>query len=220
MEIKPLHAWDLEPAAAMALQRELAQELSDELPISLDDIRLVAGVDVSVKQGVARAAVAVMRYPQLDLVEVARAGCDVAYPYVPGLLAFREAPAILAALKQLHAKPDVYLFDGMGRIHPRGIGIAAHLGLWLGAPTLGCGKSHYIGEYDMPGLEKGSRSPLTYEGRQLGSVLRTRANVKPVYISAGHHCDLDSALRLCLACVTRYRLPEPIRAAHKAAKIT
>ena len=219
MDIEPLHAWDLEPKAAMALQRELAQELSEELPISLDDVELVAGLDVSVKRGRARAAVAVMRYPPLDLVEVARASCEVAYPYVPGLLAFREGPVILAALRALQSKPDVYLFDGMGRIHPRGLGIAAHLGLWLDAPTLGCGKSHYIGEYDMPSEEKGSRSPLIYKGRQLGSVLRTRAGVKPVYISAGHLCDLESALRLSLACVGRFRLPEPIRAAHKAAKI-
>ncbi len=220
MKIEPLHAWDLRPKEAIALQRQLAERLVSDMPLRLADIRLVAGLDVSVKAGQARAAAVVMRYPSLALVETAKAERAVAYPYIPGLLAFREAPALLAALRQIKHAPDVCLFDGMGQIHPRRLGIAAHLGLWLGLPTVGCGKSHYIGEHEQPGMEKGSCEPLAYKGERLGMVLRTRRAVKPVYISAGHLCDHESAVALALSCVTRYRLPEPIRAAHNAAAIS
>lgn len=220
MKIEPLHAWDLPPKAAMALQRQLAKRLVSDLPLRLEYICLVAGLDVSVKDGRARAAVVVMRYPSLQVMEIARAECAVDYPYIPGLLAFREGPALLAALRQIRHDADVFLFDGMGQIHPRRMGIAAHLGLWLGKPTVGCGKSHYIGEYEQPGEEKGSVQALIYKGERLGMVLRTRRGVMPVYASAGHLCDLESALALTLSCVTKYRLPEPIRAAHKAASIS
>ena len=219
MHIEPLHAWDLSPKRAIALQRELAARLICDRRLRLDAVKLVAGVDVSVKRGLTRAAVAVMRLPGLELVETATAEAEASFPYVPGLLAFREGPAILAALRQIEHEPDALLFDGMGQIHPRRMGIAAHLGLWLGRPTIGCGKSHYIGEYEQPGVGKGSRSSLTHKGERLGVVLRTRTGVKPVYISPGHLCDLESAVALSLACVTKYRLPEPIRAAHRAASI-
>ncbi len=160
-----------------------------------------------------------LRYPELEMLETARAQAPTQFPYIPGLLAFREGPVILRALQKLQRKPDVLLFDGMGQIHPRRLGIAAHLGLWLGLPTVGCGKTHYIGEYQVPAAEKGSRSPLFYRGEQLGVVLRTRANVKPVYVSVGHLAEIDSAVALVLSCSPKYRLPMPIRAAHAAAKL-
>ena len=219
MNIEPLHNWDLSPKAAIALQRELASRLVSDRALDLESIRTVAGVDVSVRGGLARAAVVVMSFPDLTVVESARAQSELTYPYIPGLLAFREGPAVLAALARISYEPDVFLFDGMGQIHPRRLGIAAQLGLWLRRPTIGCGKSHYIGEYQMPGREKGSRQPLTHDGEPLGIVLRTRTAVKPVYVSVGHLCEIESAVALILACTTKYRLPEPIRAAHKAASL-
>jgi len=136
---------------------------------------------------------------------------------VPGLLTFREGPALEMAFQQVQQIPHALIFDGMGRIHPRRMGIAAHFGLWLDLPTIGCGKTHFIGEYAEPGIEKGAYSPLHYHGEQLGVVLRTRTNVKPVYISPGHRCDIDSAIALTLRCTPKYRLPEPVRRAHNAA---
>lgn len=217
MHIKPLHKWDLNPKAAIALQRELASCLISDRPLVLDQIRVVAGVDVSVKGGLACAAVVVMSYPDLTILETASAQRDATYPYIPGLLAFREGPVVMEAMGRISSEPEVFLFDGMGQIHPRKLGIAAHLGLWLGRPTIGCGKSHYIGEFQMPARKKGNRQALVHQGEQLGIVLRTRTGVKPVYVSVGHLCEIESAVALTLACTTKYRLPEPIRAAHKAA---
>ncbi len=219
MRIEPLHDWDLRPKAAIALQAELAPRLVCDSPLDIGRVKRVAGVDVSVKGGQTRAAIVVMSYPDLSPIETVGAQQATRYPYIPGLLAFREAPVILQALSKLRTEPDVFIFDGMGQIHPRRMGIAAHLGLWLGRPTIGCGKSHYIGEYAEPAPAKGSRSPLVYRGQQLGAVLRTRTGVKPVYVSVGHLANLESALKLVLACSPRFRLPEPIRAAHKEASL-
>ena len=217
MKIHQLHNWDLSPKAAIALQKELAPQLISDTPLDIAGITSVAGIDVSIKNNVSRAAVVVMRYPDLNIIETACAQEDTRYPYIPGLLAFREGPVVLAALAKLQSEPDVFIFDGMGQIHPRKLGIAAHLGLWLRRPTIGCGKTHYVGEYQAPGLDKGCRTILTYRDEQLGIVLRTRTNIKPVYVSVGHLAEINSAAELLLSCTPRYRLPEPIRAAHKLA---
>lgn len=217
MRIEPLHDWDLSPQGAIALQCDLAPRLMCDRPVDLAAISKIAGVDVSVRAGVSQAAVVLLSYPALEVLEIARAWQETRYPYIPGLLAFREGPVVLEALRRLRGEPDVFLFDGMGQIHPRRMGIAAHLGLWLRRPTIGCGKSHYIGEYRTPGGEKGSRAPLVYRGEQLGLVLRTRAKVRPVYVSVGHLAELESAAQLVLSCTPKFRLPLPIRAAHKAA---
>ncbi len=219
MNIEPLHDWDLSPKAAIALQNELACRLVSDLPLPLNNVGTVAGVDVSVKGGVSRAAVVVMSYPSLSILETVCAESETVFPYIPGLLAFREGPVILQALGQLNCEPDVFIFDGMGQIHPRRMGIAAHLGLWLGSPTIGCGKTHFVGDYDEPAWDKKSCSPLMFRGEQLGVVARTRAGIKPVYVSVGHLCEIESAVALILACTPKYRLPEPIRAAHKAASL-
>jgi len=220
MRIAHLHDWNLSPSAAVALQRELAPQLISDLALDFDRLNTIAGIDVSVRGKASRAAVVVMSYPQLEVIETARAIGETAFPYIPGLLAFREGPVILEALRNLSCEPDAFLFDGMGQIHPRRMGIAAHLGLWLGRPTIGCGKTRYIGDYAEPGKAKGSRSLLTHRGAQLGVVLRTRSNVKPVFVSVGHLADNDSAVRLTLDATTRYRLPEPIRAAHNLARLS
>jgi len=215
-----LHSWNLTPTEAKALQTQLVSLLRDE-PLDLRTVRTVAGVDVSVKEvggrAVSQAAIVVSTFPDLEIIETVRAQRPTDYPYIPGLLTFREGPVLLQAWSLLKTNPDVLIFDGMGRIHPRQMGIAAHMGLWLQQPTIGCGKTHLLGEYAMPGVEQGAYSVLTIFGQPRGVVLRTRTNVKPVYISAGHRMDTKSALALVLACTTKYRLPMPIRYAHIAA---
>lgn len=220
MKIDQLHDWNLDPKSAIALQRDLASQLISSMPLALDAVACVAGVDVSIRRGLSQAAIVVMSYPQLEVIEIARAKQKTKFPYIPGLLAFREGPVILDALGALRYEPDVFVFDGMGQLHPRRMGIAAHLGLWLRRPTVGCGKTHYIGEYQAPAEAKGSSSPINCRDEQLGLVLRTRTKVKPVYVSVGHLIDLASAERLILSLTARYRLPEPIRAAHKAASLS
>lgn len=217
MEIKHLHEWDLKPPDAIQLQKDLAEQVINDTPIDIDAVNLVAGVDVSVKNNVSQAAVVVMTYPELEIIETVRSQKPTTYPYIPGLLTFREGPVLEDAFKQVENVPDVFIFDGMGQIHPRKMGIASHLGLWLDKPTIGCGKTHFIGDYADPAIEKGNYSILTHRGEPLGVVLRTRTNVKPVYISVGHRADITSAVQLVLACTPKYKLPRPIRQAHIAA---
>jgi deoxyribonuclease V len=216
MELSALHDWHMTPQQAIDLQRRLASQVVSQ-PLALDRVRCVAGVDVSVRDSVSRAAVVVMAYPALTVLETVTAALPTPFPYVPGLLSFREGPVLVAAFQRLRHVPDAFLFDGMGLAHPRRLGIACHLGLWLQRPTLGCGKTHFIGDYAEPPHEPGAWSPLRHSGDVIGAVLRTRPHVRPVYISAGHLMDLPSALELTMRCTTRYRLPEPIRAAHHAA---
>ncbi|MBZ0277424.1 MAG: deoxyribonuclease V [Anaerolineae bacterium] len=217
MQINHRHAWNITPQEAIALQKTMAAEVIHDRPLDISRVKLVAGVDVSVKDNVSRAAVVVLTFPGLEIIETALAEQPTPFPYIPGLLTFREGPVLVEAFSRLEHEPDAFVFDGMGRIHPRRIGIASHMGLWLGKPTIGCGKTHFIGTYAEPGNERGAWSDLMDNGERLGVVLRTRANVKPVYISPGHLTDIPSAVELALRCVTRYRLPEPIRAAHHAA---
>ncbi len=217
MEIQPLHDWDLSPKEAIALQKKLAPQLVGDSPIDLKSINTVAGVDVSVKHGTTCACVVVLSYPDLELIETGCARQPTSYPYIPGLLTFREGPALEAVFRKMQNEPDVFIFDGMGQMHPRRMGIAAHLGLWLGRPTMGCGKRHFIGEYQQPGNEKGCLSTVTYQGQRVGVVLRTRPNVKPIYVSVGHLADIESGVQLVLSCTPKFRLPLPIRLAHRAA---
>jgi deoxyribonuclease V len=217
VQIHPLHNWHLSPAQAVRIQHSLASRIIDSTPLDLTAIRTVAGVDVSVKNNVSQAAIVVLRFPTFEVLEIVRAQRPTTFPYITGLLSFREGPVLEDAFTRVQTEPDVLLFDGMGRIHPRRIGIAAHMGLWLERPTIGVGKTHLIGTYDAVPETRGGFALLRDRGEVLGAVLRTRERVKPVYVSVGHRADLDSALALVMACTTRYRLPEPIRAAHNAA---
>ncbi len=211
------HPWQLKPAEAAVLQNELRQ-LVERLD-RLSAIRHVAGVDVGFEAGgcVTRAAVAVLAYHGLELVETSVARCPTVFPYVPGLLAFRELPAVLAALAKLNITPDLILCDGQGIAHPRRFGIASHLGVLLDVPTIGAAKTRLIGRYDEPPDVKGAWTTLTDGAETIGAVVRTRAGVKPVYVSIGHRVSLNTAIELTLACVTRYRLPETTRHAHRLA---
>jgi deoxyribonuclease V len=217
MHLHHRHSWDLTPSAAIALQKELSAEVVSNRPIDLDKVRLVAGVDVSVKNEQSQAAIVVVTYPGFLPVETVLARRPTPFPYIPGLLSFREGPVLEAAFEKLKAEPDVFLFDGMGIAHPRRIGIASHMGLWLQRPTIGCGKTLLCGRYGPLPEEKGSAAPLVDRGETIGVALRTRTAKNPMFISPGHLADIASSAEFVLLCSPKYRLPEPIRLAHNAA---
>ena len=217
MQITHLHDWNVTPAEAIALQKTLAPQVVYDRPLALDSVRLVAGVDVSVKDNVSQAAVVVLTFPALEVVETVTNILPTPFPYIPGLLSFREGPVLEEAFARLQHEPDVLIFDGMERAHPRRLGIASQMGLWLGKPTIGCGKTLLTGRYVEPPQERGAFAPLVDKGEVIGAILRTRVNTKPVYISVGHLMELESAVALVMACTPKYRLPEPIRQAHNAA---
>ena len=181
--------------------------------------RLVAGVDISSNnsQGTARGAVVVLSYPELNIVEIKTAEARPAIPYIPGLLSFRECPVILAACEKLYNIPDLVLVDGQGIAHPRRLGLASHLGLFLDVPTIGCAKSILCGRHESVGEEVGSHAELVDNGEVIGAALRTRGGTKPIYVSVGHKIDLVSALYWVINSCHGYRLPEPTRLAHLAA---
>ena len=224
----PLHAWDLSPKDAIALQKALAGAVvrSDRFgPGGRRAIRRLAGVDAAFADGgrVIRAAAVMLDYPGLVQTGEALIERPTAFPYVPGLLSFREVPALLEALGQLSSAPDLILCDGHGYAHPRRFGLACHLGLWLDIPAIGVAKSRLTGSHDEPGPAKGDVAWLLADkgarpGERIGAVLRTRERVKPVYVSAGHRVSLRTAVALTLGCATRYRLPEPTRLADKLSK--
>ncbi|MEH3144128.1 MAG: deoxyribonuclease V [Methylobacterium frigidaeris] len=217
MELNRRHDWTLTPAEAVALQRRLAAEVVADRPLDLSSVRLVAGVDVSVKDERSRAAVVVATFPDFRVVETVTAIRPTPFPYVPGLLSFREGPVLEEAFGRLAAEPDVFLFDGMGTAHPRRIGIASHMGLWLERPTVGVGKTRLCGRNAPLPEEKGAHVPLVDRGETIGAVVRTRTARNPLFVSPGHLADIPGAVALVLACAPKYRLPEPIRLAHKAA---
>jgi deoxyribonuclease V len=211
------HDWDVSPDEAKQIQRRLASAVrTTPLP---DPVETVAGVDVSVRDDTAQAAVAVLRLPDLAVVDEAIHRCEVPFPYVPGLLSFREMPAVLPALEKLGATPDVFVTDSHGRAHPRRFGLACHLGVLLDVPAIGVAKSILVGEPqgDLAN-DKGSRVPLVHDGETVGTVLRTRTDVSPVYVSVGHRCRLRDAADLMLDCSPTYKIPEPTRQAHRLSR--
>ncbi len=214
MRIEPRHRWDLSAPEARALQVELASQVDTSRP--LPNWETLAAADVSYNRSSPNlyAAVVVVRVGTGEIVEKTEVAGPASFPYVPGLLSFREAPALLDAFRQLKTTPDVVLCDGQGIAHPRRLGIASHLGLWLGLPTIGCAKSRLCGQFEEPGLNRGARSPLVDRGEVIGAVVRTKNRVKPLFISPGHLCDLEGAVELVLSLSGKYRLPEPIRQAH------
>ena len=254
--MKKLHSWNLSYLQARDLQEELACKVV-HTPLKRMP-GTVAGIDCAFSKDGERilAAVVVLKFDNLEVVETADATRKVTFPYIPGLLSFREAPVCLAAVEKLTKQPDVFIIDGQGIAHPRRLGLAAHLGLFFDKPTIGCAKSRLIGQFEEPPLQKGAYTLLTHtktpkrnaqhdrvaasspkglgmglsqktirdpqhrfeQSRReetVGAVLRTRANVKPVFVSVGHKCVLEDAIRITLACITKYRLPEPTRLAHQ-----
>jgi deoxyribonuclease V len=212
-----MHPWDVSPKEAVKIQHALQEHVS--IRDDFGDIKTVAGVDVGFEKNntITRAAIAVLDFETLEVIETAIAHRPTSFPYVPGLLSFREVPAVLEAMLKLKKEPDLLLCDGQGIAHPRRFGIAAHLGLLLDIPAVGVGKSRLTGKHDNVPAEKGSYVPLTDKDEHIGVVLRTRTNVKPLYISPGHRVSIQTARQLVMKCVTRYRLPETTRWAHKLA---
>jgi deoxyribonuclease V len=178
---------------------------------------IVAGVDVSVRDGQARSAIVLLSFPELKPFEAATAERPATFPYIPGLLAFREGPVVLEALERLTQRPDVLIFDAQGLAHPRRMGLATHLGVLLDLPSVGCAKSRLCGEYTEPDARKGSWTQLRDGDQVIGAVVRTRDNVEPLFVSIGHRVDLETAVALVLDCAPRYRLPETTRWAHRVA---
>ena len=219
MKYRTLHAWDITPKEAVSIQQDVYKRIVLK-PLDPENIHLLAGVDVSVKEDLSRAAIVVLTYPDLAIKEKVTYTQKTVFPYVPGLLSFREGPVILKCLDRLGSEPDLFIFDGQGLAHPRRTGLAAHMGVIIGKPSIGSAKSHLYGSYDTPGNKKGDYSIIKdKDGTPLGAVLRTRDNTNPVYVSPGHLCDIPSAVKIILSCSPRYKIPEPIRAAHNAASL-
>jgi len=236
--MRNLHEWNLSYAEARELQTRLAGEVQftplKELPrriagldcaFSRDGKRIFAaavvlkvcspaalGWETDTPEGGGATLAATFKFEHVETVTAER---KTEFPYVPGLLSFREAPVCLEAAGRLSREPDLYMIDGQGIAHPRRLGLASHLGLFFEKPTIGCAKSRLIGTFDEPGDEKGTWSPLRDGEESIGAVVRTRSRVKPIFISVGHRCTLDDAIRVSLACTTRYRIPEPTRLAHQ-----
>lgn len=217
VKIDDLHGWRLKPPEAIELQSKLASLVSRANQLSAP--RYIAGLDISVDRarGTGRAAVVVLSYPGLEIAEVQTVEDGIDFPYVPGLLSFREAPITLAACRKLAITPDLFLVDGQGIAHPRRLGLASHLGLFLGVPAIGCAKSRLCGHHDVPADEPGSYAELKDGAETIGAVLRTKLKVKPIYVSIGHKVDLANAVHWTMQCCRGYRLPEPTRLAHLAA---
>ncbi|GAI99231.1 unnamed protein product, partial [marine sediment metagenome] len=215
MKTKKLHSWNLSYAQARDCQKNLASKVQF---ISLKKPpKLIAGIDCAFSKDGKRiiAAVVVLKLPDFVPVETTTAVQKVSFPYIPGLLSFREAPVCIAAVEELKTGPDIFIIDGQGIAHPRRLGLAAHLGLFFDKPTVGCAKSRLTGTFEEPSLEKGAYSPLKDKDEVIGAVVRTRTNVKPVFVSVGNKCLLKDAVKITLGCTTKYRLPEPTRLAHQ-----
>ncbi len=200
--------------------REVQQALATRVRLTPlhGRIRLVAGVDAAFAGGKTVAAVSVYDYGSVTAVGGSYCVMETSFPYVPGYLSFREGPAVLCAIRKLDPMPDVFIFDGQGIAHPRRLGIASHIGVLLGKPSIGCAKSRLVGHWSEPSPERGASSPLYHRGELRGMVVRTRTRVKPVFVSPGHLITIEEAVDIVLHCTTRYRLPEPVRAADRSSK--
>jgi deoxyribonuclease V len=217
MRIERLHGWDVSIDQAREIQRNLANKV---LHTRCTPPHLIAGLDVSVnRSNDATAAAVVLSYPELNVLETETTKGKTGFPYIPGLLSFREIPLTLKVCEKLSLTPDIVIVDGQGIAHPRRMGLAAHLGLFLNVPTIGCAKSHLYGDFQEPGYSSGSYNNITDENKDIiGAVLRTKDGVRPLFISVGHKIDLSSAIFWVLQCCRGHRLPEPTRMAHLASR--
>ena len=218
MNIKPLHDWNLSPREAIELQKQLAFEVIQADAFDAP-VKTVAGIDLGydAKNDTSRAVVVVLSFPELELIESAEALLPIQFPYVPGLLSFRETPVAIKALEKLRVAPDLILCDGQGLAHPRRFGIACHIGLIADVPTIGVAKSILVGRFESLDTTRGSVAPLMHKNEQIGTVLRTKDNVQPVYVSIGYRISLETAVKYVLECTPKYRLPETTRLADKMA---
>ncbi len=212
--MNPLHSWNLSAQEAVKLQKQLAPQV--EITPLAQPPKLIAGADLSFDKGSDEvwAGIVVLSYPELEIVEERGLQTRAPFPYVPGLLSFREAPAVLEVWEKLQNKPDVLVLDGQGLAHPRRFGLACHLGLWLGIPTYGSAKTLFVGDFEDLATERGSVALLKHRGEVVGAAVRTKNKITPVYVSVGNKLTLDDAVQLTLGCDGGYRVPEPTRRAH------
>lgn len=218
LNLRLLHSWDVAYQEAVSIQNTLKKELILHDGIKTGPVNIIAGADISYGRGsdLFFAAVVLLSYPDMQPIDEVHAIARVSFPYIPGFLSFREGPVLLKAFENLQQAPDLVMFDGQGIAHPRGIGLAAHLGLFLDIPAIGCAKSRLCGEHREPGPFPGDHEDLFYQGQVIGSVLRTKARVRPVFVSPGHLISLERSREVTMKCCRGYRLPEPIRQAHLA----
>jgi deoxyribonuclease V len=218
MRVYHKHDWNLDYGEAVSMQRKLARGVRIK-PISLKAVHVIAGADAAISRSKRYlvSAVVVFEFPSMNVIETRTARTRLSFPYIPGLLSFREIPALIACLAKVDSSVDAVVCDAHGIAHPRGLGLASHLGLLLRKPTVGCAKSVLVGDFVEPAYARGSYSPLLYKGKRVGSAVRTQDGIKPVFVSPGHLADQAGSRRLVLSCSTKYRLPEPTRHADRLA---
>jgi deoxyribonuclease V len=214
--VKPLHSWKVSIEEAIRIQEDLRKHIILENTCS--EIRSIGGADVAYSKdgNFLFGAIAVLSFPKMEPLETSTAHGEASFPYIPGLLSFREAPILIETFKKLKVKPEVMIYDGQGIAHPRGIGLATHMGIWLDLPSIGCTKTPLLNDFKWPRLSKGSYESIRREGKEVGAVLRTKDKVKPIFISPGHRIDLQTSIQLILDTCSKFRIPDPLRRAHQA----
>ncbi len=216
VKMKPLHSWEVSPEEALRIQGELRNRIV--LKNKFLKVETVAGADVFYSGNRLIGAIAVLSYPQLELIDSAMATGKMTFPYIPGLFSFREGPILLKAFDRLKVKPDLIIFEGHGIAHPRRFGLASHLGLWLNLPSIGCARTSLLKEFLLPRTSRGSLTWVYLEGEKVGAVLRTRQDVQPVFVSPGYGIDLETSVQFILSLCPKYRIPEPLRVAHRMSR--
>jgi deoxyribonuclease V len=213
--IKNLHPWKVDVKEAIRIQEDLRTQVILEKTFS--DVRTIGGGDVaySKSKNLLFGAIAVLSFPKMEMLDIAMAYGKIPFPYIPGLFSFREGPILIKAFHKLSVKPDVMIFEGQGIAHPRGFGLASHIGLWFDLPSIGCAKTPLLDEFISPGPSRGSFEWICKDGKKVGAVLRTRENVKPLFVSPGHRIDLPTSIQLVVESCKGYRFPEPLRKAHQ-----
>jgi deoxyribonuclease V len=217
--MKPLHPWKVTREQAIRIQENLRHRII--LKKTFFRVRTIGGGDVSYqKEGnFLFGAMVVLSFPQMETLEVAKARGKISFPYLPGLLTFREGPILIKTFQKLRIRPDILIFDGQGIAHPRGMGLATHLGIWFNLPSIGCAKTPLLGKPVIPGLSRGSSELIQKDGSEVGVVLRTKNRVRPVFVSPGHRIDLPTSIRLVLESCQGFRSPEPLRRAHQLSRL-
>jgi deoxyribonuclease V len=216
--MKSLHSWNVSADEAIQIQENLRSRII--LKTDFSKVRTIGGGDVaySKKRNLLFGAIVVLSFPQMDTLDIAKAYGMVRFPYIPGLFSFREGPILIKTFQRLKTKPDVMLYDGQGIAHPREFGLASHMGLWLDLPSVGCAKTPLVDEFTSPGSSKGSFELIRRKGKEVGVVLRTKDNVKPLFVSPGHRIDLPTSIQLILESCQGFRIPEPLRQAHHVSR--
>ena len=216
--MKPLHSWKVTGEEAIQIQEDLRSRVILEKTFS--EVRKIGGGDVAYPKdrNFLFGAIVVLSFPSLEIVDSATAQAKISFPYIPGLFSFREGPILIRAFEKLKMKPDVMIYDGQGIAHPRGIGLASHIGVWFDLPSIGCAKTPLLNDFITPAASKGSFELIRKEGKEVGAVLRTKDKVKPVFVSPGHRIDLSTSIQLILESCRGFRFPEPLRKAHHASR--